>query len=137
METEMLQKTKNIILFTILFAAFLPFKGYSHEIDTEVIIAVKDDKILVFSAVTNRWVHKNLRSNEKVVSKKAHGNIGIVVTTKRMLGFSVMTDRWTTKDLKIDEELEEMMVESNVVIIITNQRVIGFSAHNGQWKEAP
>jgi hypothetical protein len=137
METEMLQKTENIILFTILFAAFLPFKGYSHEIDTEVIIAVKDDKILAFSAVKNRWVHKSLRSSEKVVSKKAHGNIGIVVTTKQILGFSVITDHWTTKDLKIDEELEEIMVEGNVATVITDKRVIAYSALNDQWQEAP
>jgi len=137
METKMLHKAKAIIFFTILFAAFLPFAGYSHEIETEVIIAVKDDKILAFSAVKNRWVHKSLRSSEKVVSKKAHGNIGIIVTTKQILGFSVITDHWTTKDLKIDEELEEIMVEGNVATVITDQRVIAFSAHNGQWKDAP
>jgi hypothetical protein len=133
----MLHKAKTIIVFTILFAAFLPFEGYSHEMETEVIIAVKNGKILAFSAVKNRWVHKSLRSSEKVVSKKAQGNIGIVVTTKQILGFSVITDRWTTKDLKIDEEFEELMVEGNVATVITDQRVIGFSAHNGQWSEAP
>jgi hypothetical protein len=137
METKMLHKTKQIIFFTLFFTAFLPFEGYSHEIDTEVIIAVKDDKILAFSAAKDRWSHKNLRSKEKVVSKKAHGNIGIVVTTKQILGFSVITDHWTTKDLKIDEELEEIMVEGNVATVITDQRVIAFSAHNGQWQEAP
>ena len=133
----MIHKTKYIIIFTILFAAILPLAGYSHEIDTKVVIVVKDGKVLAFSANNDRWVHISLRSSEELVAKKVQGNIGIVVTTKRMLGFSVITDHWTTKDLKIGEELEEIMVEDNIATVITDQRVIAFSAHNGQWKDAP
>jgi len=133
----MLHKTKIIILFIILFASFLPFVGYSHEIDTDVIIVAKDDKILAFSADKNSWIYISLRSSEKIVSKKAQGKIGIVVSTKRIFGFSDITDHWTTYDLKGDEKIEEIMVEGNVATIITAQRIIGFGAHNGQWSEAP
>lgn len=130
-------KKINAVFFITLFTVLSPFLSFSNDIDTEVIITVKDEKILAFSAYKSHWISKSIKLSERIISKKSHGNVGIVVTTKRILGFSVITDQWTTKNLKINEELEEITVEGNVATVETNERALGFSAHNGQWIEAP
>ena len=127
----------SLMAFITLFATLFPFPSYSNEIETEVIITVKDDKILAFSAFKNHWVPININLAERILKKRAQGNIGIVVTNRRILGFSVLTDEWTVDTLKMNENPEEIMVEGNVATITTNERVIGFSAHTGQWIEAP
>ena len=135
----MLYKKETRFVLIILFASLMPFSGYADEIEIEkeVIITVRDKKILAFSAYKSHWVSERMKVSEKVVSKKSEGNIGVVVTTDRLLAFSVFTDRWTVENLKMNEEPEEVMVEGNVATIITNQRAIGFSAHTGKWIEAP
>ena len=130
------QKIARIFFMTLLLA-WSPSSSYSNEIDTEVILTEQDDKILAFSARENHWVSEYKRLSEKILRKKARGNIGIVVTTKRIIGFSVITDHWTTEDLKLNEIIEEILIEGNVATMMTNIRVIGFSAHTGQWIQAP
>ena len=130
-------KKISLFVFITVFTALSPCLIYSNEIYTEVIITVKDEKILAFSAYKNHWVSESIKLSERIISKRSQGNIGIVVTTKRILGFSVITDQWTTEGLKMNEEPGEIIVEGNVATINTNERVIGFSAHTGQWIEAP
>lgn len=130
-------KLFNIIILMTIISVFAPILSHSNEVYTEVIIIVKNDKILAFSAYKNHWVAESIDLSEKVIIKKSEGNIGIVATTKRLLGFSVITDKWNTEDLRMNERLEEVNVEGNVATIKTNKRVIGFNAHTGQWIEAP
>lgn len=130
---------KAILFFFLstFFTALFPLTSYSNDFFTEVIVTVKDEKIMAFSASKSNWVSTNVKLSERIISKKSQGNVGIVVTTKRILGFSVLTNRWTYDNLKMNEEPNEIMVEGNVATIETNERVIGFSAHTGQWIEAP
>lgn len=137
MEVRMFPQKTSFILVMTLWLACSPFSSYSKKIDTEVILTEKDDKILAFSAQGNHWVPEYKRLSERIIRKKAQGNIGIVVTTKRIIGFSVITDQWTSEDLKLNEIIEEILVEGNVATMTTNIRVIGYSAHTGQWVEAP
>ncbi len=125
------------LFLTMFFTALFPLTSYSNDIFTEVIITVKDDKIMAFSAAKSNWVSTRIKLSERVLSKKSQGNVGIVVTNKRIVGFSVLTGQWTSENLKMNEEPTEISVEGNVATIETNERVVGFSAHTGQWIEAP
>jgi len=126
---------KKIILFAIasIFSVCAAFSSYSDEVNTEVIVTNQKDDILAFSSQSNHWVSISLKVNEKIISMKSQGNIGIVVTTKLILWFSVITDEWSYNFLKNRERIIKITVKGNVAVIKTNKRVIGFSAHTGQW----
>ena len=121
----------------MVWLAWSPVSSYANDIVTEVILTEQDDKLLAFSAKESHWVPEYKRLSEKILRKKAQGNVGIVVTTRRIIGFSVITDQWTSEDLKLNEIIEEILVEGNVATMTTNRRVIGFSAHTRHWIEAP
>ena len=133
----MAYKERVLFCFVVFLTVLAPFSSYSNETTTEVILTVKEGKILAFSAYKSHWVPVSLMLTERVIEKKSQGNIGIVVTNKRMLGFSVLLDQWTSEDLKMNEHFEEVTVEGNVAIVRTGSRIIGYSAHTGQWAEAP
>ena len=145
----MFYKILSLFVLIFLLTSLLPTASYSKykyrhpspndsdEIDTEVIIKETKHEILAFSAYESNWVSISRKLSEKVIRKKAAGNIGIVATTKRLLGFSVMTGQWTTEYLTMNEEIQEITVEGNVATVNTNKRLIGFSAHTGEWIESP
>ncbi len=131
-----LKKISLIFIMAVLFV-WSPCSSYSKEIDAEVIITEQKGKILAFSAQESHWVSENKMLSEKILGKRANGNIAIVFTTKRILGFSVLTDEWTSEDIKLNETVEDIDIQGNVATMKTTFRVIGFSAHTGQWIEAP
>lgn len=52
----MIYKKLKLTAFMTLLTALLPFVTFSNEIYTEVILTIKDEKILAFSAHKNHWV---------------------------------------------------------------------------------
>ena len=103
---------------------------------TEVLLAVRDGKLLAFSARGNNWVEKPLMLKEHVVSQTARGNVGVVITDKRILAFSAFTNRWHSEDLKLRETIRSVTVEGNAAVVMTDRRLLGFNAHTGNWVEA-
>jgi hypothetical protein len=126
---------KKIAISIFLLGYFIPLLALADEIVTDVIIVTKGDKILAFSGQDENWVSQNLKLKEKVIIKKAHGNVGVVITNERFYGFSVITGKWNIVELLIKEEIEELQAEGNVATVVTDQRTFGFNAHTGLWSE--
>lgn len=121
----------------VLTGAVLVGAVWAGDYITQVLVTVKDDKLMAFSAYANNWVRYNLYLKENVVSKNADGNLAVVVTNKRLVAFSVFTNRWEVEDLKLDETVQDIQVEGNAAVVTTNKRVMGFNAHSGHWLETP
>ncbi len=103
---------------------------------TEVLLVIKNDEIIAFSALKSNWVSIKLRQYEAVISSQSKGNVAVVFTSDHILGFSVFTNFWNTESLRLKEKLVEIQVDGNVETVVTNQRIFGFSAHSGRWIEA-
>jgi len=125
------------VLMPLVLWLLLVGDAFSDGYITQVLVTVKDDKLLAFSAYGNNWVEQRLFLKETVVSKKSVGNLAVVVTDKRLVGFSVFTNRWRVEDLKLDETVEDVTVEGNAAIVTTTKRVLGFNARTGNWLETP
>lgn len=130
---------REAAMIFILVMLGLSFTGAALAGDdiTQVLVTVKDDKLLAFSAYGNNWVAQKLYLKETVQSKDSEGNLAIVVTDKRLVGFSIFTNRWRVEDLKLDEIVENVALEGNAAIVTTNKRVLGFNARSGNWLETP
>lgn len=129
-------KAKKMVFLSILFLiTFIPFTAIAEEITTDVIIVIEGGKIVAFSSQNKNWVPRSLKLKERVVSKKAHGNVGVVVSNERLYGFSALTGKWDVVELLINEEIKDLQAEGNVATVVTDQRIFGFNAHTGIWSE--
>lgn len=129
-------KANKKIVISILFLSYIiPLLAIAGEIVTDVIIITKGDKIVAFSGQNENWVPHNLKLKEKVLLKKTHGNVGVVITNERFYGFSAITGKWNVVERLINEEIEELQAEGNVATVVTDQRTFGFNAHTGLWSE--
>ena len=129
-------KPKKLILISILLLSYIiPLLAIAEEIVTDVIIVTKDDKIVAFSGQNKDWIPHNLKLKEKVLLKKAHGNVGVVITNERVYGFSAITGTWNIVELLLNEEIKELQAEGNVATVVTDQRIFGFNSHTGLWSK--
>lgn len=130
-----MKTNRRIVIYILIFIYIIPNLVFSEEITTDVIIVIKEDKVVAFSGQNGNWVPHNLRLNEEVLLKKAHGNVGVVITNERLYGFSAITGRWNIIGLLINEKIEDLQAEGNVATVVTDQRTFGFNANTGQWSE--
>ncbi|MDY6988896.1 MAG: hypothetical protein SWQ30_12670 [Thermodesulfobacteriota bacterium] len=59
---------------------------------------VREDRLLVFSAMADEWVQKELRIREKISQYAAAGRVVVVSANHRVLGFSALINKWADKD---------------------------------------
>jgi hypothetical protein len=129
-------KTKKLVLISIMaFMYIIPLVATAEDIVTDVIIVIDGDQLVAFSGQNKNWVSHNLKLKEKVLLKKAHGNVGVVITNERLYGFSAMGGKWNVVDLLINEQIKDLQAEGNVATVVTDQRIFGFNAHTGLWSE--
>ena len=129
-------KIKKLIYISVLFLiSIIPFVVIADDIINEVIIVIDGDKILAFSGKNKDWVPHSLKLKEKVLLKKAHGNVGVVITNERLFGFSAIIGKWSISELLINEKIKDLQAEGNVATVTTDQRIFGFNAHTGLWSE--
>ena len=126
---------KLVSISILLFIYIIPLAAIAEETITDVIIVTDGDKIVAFSGQNNNWVPHSLKLKEKVLIKKAHGNVGVVMTNERLYGFSAISGMWNVVELLINEEISDLQAEGNVATVVTNQRIFGFNAHTGLWSE--
>ena len=126
---------KKIVISILLLGYIFPLLALAEEMVTDVIIVTKNDKIVAFSGQNKNWIPHNLKLKEKVLLKKAHGNVGVVVTNERFYGFSAITGKWNVVELLINEQINDLQAEGNVATVETDQRTFGFNAHTGLWSE--
>ena len=105
------------------------------EVVDEVSVVVREDRVLVFSAVADQWTEKELRVREKVSQHAAGGRVVVVLTNHRILGFSALNNKWDDIDLRRHESLERLEARGNVGTVVTNIRALSFNARTGQWVE--
>lgn len=109
----------------------------AYEVPTAVILLVREDALFAFSGVTGRWTSLDLAIGERLLVKKAIGNVAVAITNQRTLGYSGLTGFWAAEKLEVGESLEGIEIEGNVAAILTNKRVLGFSARTGTWVPEP
>lgn len=125
-----------LFIFTLISAAAFPSSLKAAEIFNEVYLLVKNDKLLAFSSLQNKWSEKDLRSGERVIESKYDGNVAVAYTQDRALAFSGITGRWSTERFRIHETVESLTAAGNVGTVITNIRALAFSAKTGSWVES-
>lgn len=94
-----MKTNRKIVIYLLIFIYIIPNLVFSEEITTDVIIVIKEDKVVAFSGQNRNWVPHNLRLKEEVLLKMAHGNVGVVITNERLYGFSAITGRWNIIEL--------------------------------------
>jgi hypothetical protein len=115
-----------------------PHRHFKHDdVMDEVSVVVREDKLLVFSAIADKWIEKELRIRETVSEYATGGRVVVVVTNHRVLGFSALVNKWNEKDLRLDELLKSLEAKGNVGTVVTNFRAMSFNARTGQWVETP
>jgi len=129
------------LLFSFLVIVSLlnwiyPQTSIAEEIVNEVYLLVRNDKLLAYSGVQNKWSEKDLRTNETVVKSVYDGNVAVAYTSDRALAFSGITGRWAETRFRIHETVESIRAEGNVGTVITNIRALAFSAKTGNWIES-
>ena len=132
---SIMKANKWLLIPIIIMIYIFPLSAVAEEITTDVLIVIKPDKILAFSAQNKNWVPHTLKLKEKVQSKKAHGNVAVVITNERLYGFSAISGQWDLVELWIDEKIKDFQAEGNVATVTTDQRIFGFNAHTGLWSE--
>ncbi len=127
-------RKKGAVGILLLFALFFGPLGVSGEDGVkDVFLFVGEREVLGFSALGNRWVALNLRSEETALEKEYGGRVAVVVTNFRVLGFSALTARWAEENLKVGESMVTLEAEGNVGAVVTTLRAFGFSAKTGSW----
>ncbi|MDY6950578.1 MAG: hypothetical protein SWE60_03630 [Thermodesulfobacteriota bacterium] len=137
--------TKNALILACLFMltgtaycfTFPEEQEKNDEVVDEVSVVVREDRVLVFSAVADQWIEKELRIKEKVSRYATGGRVVVVFTDHRVLGFSALINSWADKDLRRDESLESLEASGNVGTVVTNIRALSFNARTGRWVETP
>jgi len=130
--------------FTLYFFVFLaittvfisPQISFSDDINNEVYLLPKDNKLLAFSGLQNKWSEKDLRTGETVIKSEYDGNVAVAYTQERALAFSGITGRWSEERFRIHETVESIKAQGNVGTIITNIRALAYSAKKGIWVES-
>jgi hypothetical protein len=128
----MIRKITYFLVLTILIGAITVLAS-PRDAEKEVLLVVKDRKIMAFSGLKSHWVEIDLKMNESVLSGKTAGNVAVAVTDIRLLGYSTLTDQWSVEDLMMHEVITKVQVEGNVATVETDKRVLGFSARFGEW----
>ena len=132
-----LPKLPVVFIALLLAALVFPQLLISEETANEVFLLEKQDKLLAFSGMRNKWIPQDLRTGETVVKSIYDGKVGVAYTNERVLGFSAITNRWAEERLRIRESVESISAEGNIGTAITNTRALGFSARTGVWVESP
>jgi hypothetical protein len=115
-----------------------PEEPHKHDdIVDEVSVVVREDRVLVFSAMADQWIEKELRISERVSQHAAGGRVVVVLTNHRVLGFSALINKWNDEDLRRDESVERLEASGNVGTVVTNIRALSFNARTGRWVEKP
>lgn len=125
-----------LFIFALLFVLISPQTIRTEELVNEVFLLVRNDKLMAFSGLDNKWFEKNLRSGETVIKSIYDGNVAVAYTTERALAFSGINNRWAEERFRIRESVTSISAEGNVGTIITTIRALGFSARTGRWVES-
>ena len=132
-----MRSTLYFFVFLALAAVFIsPQISLSADIYNEVYLLPKDNKLLAFSGLQNKWSEKDLGTGETVVKSDYDGNVAVAYTQDRALAFSGITGRWSEERFRIHETVESIKAQGNVGTIITNIRALAFSAKKGIWVES-
>jgi hypothetical protein len=130
-------KKNCIVALLALLVLWPPYTAYCYnETPNEVLLVIREDKIMAFSGLKNHWVSVKRRLGERIIVNKHRGNVAVVITSDRILGFSALTDSWSRNSLRVREEVKNLEVDDNVATVVTNHRILGFSARAGSWIEA-
>lgn len=127
---------KMVLILMVFAVSLIPAFSSAEEVTTEVLLVIKSDEILAFSARQNKWVSANYKLRERVIDKSSAGNVAIVFTNLRVLGYSAFFDYWEELGLKMNEHLLEIQSDGNVATVVTDKRVFAFNARTGKWLEA-
>jgi hypothetical protein len=100
-----------------------------------VVLNVVPREILFFSAQAGVWTSIRLDAGERILQRKADGNVAAVVTNQRAIGFSAVLNVAHEVRLPDDETLEAFTVEGNVATLLTRRRALGFSTATGKWAD--
>jgi hypothetical protein len=130
-------KKNCLVALLVLLVLGPPYTAHCYdETSNEVLLVIREDKIMAFSGLKNHWVSVKRRLGEKIIVDKHKGHVAVVVTSDRILGFSALTDSWSRESLRVREEFRDLEVDDNVATVVTNHRILGFSARAGSWVEA-
>ena len=125
-----------LVILNLATALISPQPLAADEIINEVYLLVRNDKLLAFSGIQNKWSEKNLRAGETVAESKYDGNVAVAYTKDRALAFSGLTGRWAEERLRIRETVISISAKGNVATVITDIRALGFGAQKGVWLES-
>jgi hypothetical protein len=135
--------TANTLILTCFFILNSASQGLVYaekpykddEVVDEVSVVLREERVLVFSAIADRWIEKELRIKERVTQYEAGGRVVVLSTNHRILGFSALVNKWNDKDLRRGETLERLEASGNVGTVVTNIRALSFNARTGRWAE--
>ena len=145
----MIERGEEMTRSALILVFFLILSGTAHgfdfpnenekhdEVVDEVSVVLREDRVLVFSAVADQWNEKELRIREKVAHHAAGGRVVVVVTNHRVLGFSALVSKWSDTDLRRHETPERVEASGNVGTVVTNIRALSLNARTGRWMETP
>ena len=125
-----------LLIFSFLIICIAPQTTHAEELVNEVFLLERDDKVMAFSGLGNRWFEKKLHSGETVIKSTYNGNVAVAYTTERALAFSAIKNRWAEERFRIRESVTSISAEGNVATVITTSRALGFSAKTGRWVES-
>ena len=99
----------------------------------EVVLIIRAQELLAFSAIGDRWVSQDLLTGEQVESRRTASHVALVVTNVRVLGFSADRNRWDQLRLEPGERVLVDAAQGRVASVQTNVRALGFGARRGEW----
>ena len=117
-----MRKESTVGILLMIAMILTPLGVTGEEVVDAVYLLVRERELLAFSAVGDRWVTLDLRSEEKVLESAYGGRVAVVVTNLRVLGFSALANRWAEEKLMVGESMITVEAEGNVGAVVTNLR---------------
>jgi len=78
--------------------------------------------------------HIRLDLHETVLSQRAQGRIGLVLTDQRALAVSAGSSGWREERYRSTETREDSgLLGERIALVLTSQRALGFNAGSGTW----
>ncbi|MBL8039003.1 MAG: hypothetical protein JSS38_03620 [Nitrospira sp.] len=125
-----------LLMVVVCFHTYSPWLGIAQALEpgAEVTLWLESGQAVATSPLSGRREFR-LEAQERVISSRANGINGIVVTSRRLLGFSSRSLTWSKTDLDLSEKVLEQRILAAFGLIRTDRNLYAFRGANGLWFE--